>query len=870
MEGPGRRVALAVGLVATLGAWAVGLLWVLAPPAEREEAFGGYRPAAVADFTIETTLSIDRHGATRVTAVTAPGQPKAVQAYHEGRIDGPTLIRELGAALGVRDDRYRDECIRTYNLAGTTIDLETAKNEDGVPGTKALITESVQNLVDRGANFRVCFPGGMPGPNASGSVTVVVRDFDVIAVSPTPNGSKIEAGERRYVWDRLDEDQTISIDMRRPALAFLAELPGLSAYSLIPGTAGQLLGTIAYLILASIPALLLLWALSIYGRDFPVPARRIAESIAILAGTLAVAPLLPFLVSPLVQPTLTGLDELGANLAVTFGVSSEQQFDLTQAGLYFAGLVVAGILVLLARVAEIPWLSWLTGLIGRGIALQLAIMVVGAIVIVLAVPFGGQRLALRLAVWLVNALLIGTVLGILAAGLRHVATDRLARLLQFRWVFLTPFALWLGIPTEDRVREFRGESLAEYAYSVNDELFALSASSDVLLLVAAVVAAWGLWHRSDHTAGSPLPTWEDALDDSSLDSARSTALILPTATEGTRAGTVFALARAIFAGLLVGKVGVIAGVPVALVVAFLIFPIVFNPLGVTAVLAAVATRLRDYRPELARTVLEGEGTDSQTVAAEAATAKATVATDDQANLAISAPTTAGRVSLARAAWQRGLVLASPPIVPRLTVLSLGPSASPWLNAVRSTRYGLLLQMVPLLIYAAFFLPGTLNSNDPRLWLDLVSRLTLFVSEWAALAFFFGLFFEHLAEPTGLRKGLRFGLIVLAITLPWRLLAASQGRAVPSVIAFDALELVLFVSALGLLFDLIVLGIDMSQFSQIRAAVGSLTATSGLRPVAIFAGGLLTAGAVAITSVLEGQITELVSSVLSPFLPLAGT
>jgi hypothetical protein len=181
----------------------------------------------------------------------------------------------------------------------------------------------------------------------------------------------------------------------------------------------------------------------------------------------------------------------------------------------------------------------------------------------------------------------------------------------------------------------------------------------------------------------------------------------------------------------------------------------------------------------------------------------------------------------------------------------------------------LLQLLPLLIYAAFFLPTTVSSNDPRIWLDLVSRVAIFVSEWAAIAFFFGLFYEHLAESTGLRKGLRLGVILLAITLPWRLLAANQGRVAPSVVAFDALELVLFVAALGLLFDLAVLGIDGLQWGRIKAAVSSLTATSGLRPVAVFAGGLLTAAAVAVSSLLEGQITELISSVLSPFLPVGG-
>lgn len=884
-----RQVAIGVGLLATLGAWAMGLAWVVSPEAEREQSFGG-TSAVVAGYTISTTLTVDRESVGRVTIVRAPGQPKAVQAYHEGRIDGPTLVHELGGDLGVRDDRYPDECVRAYRLTGTTIDIETANDVVGLPVTTVTISEAADYLLTNSTSFRVCFPGGMPGDGASGSVEAVVHAFEVVAVTPTTDGADVKETEKRYRWEHLDQDETITIKLRRPALAFLAELPGLSAYTLIPGTVGQLFGTLAYLVLASIPALLLLWALALYRDDLDVPARDIAESIVVLAGTLAVAPLLPLLFSPLVQLAMGGLDELAPDIVTNLGVPPEYARDALQAGLYFGGLVIAGVLVLLARAAEIRPVSRLSGLVGRGIALQLGIMLVGGVAIVLATPIGGQRLALRLAVWLVSSLLVGAVLAILSSGLQHVATGRFARWLQFRWGLLAPLTLWLGIPVEGRIRAFEGASLGEFVYSVNDELFALASSSEILLLVAAIVAAWGLWHRRDHTAGSPLPTWEDALDDASVvQTGGGPALIVPTSPPGTRSATVSALARAIFAGLLVGKVGVIAGVPVALIVAFLVFPFVFNPVGTTAVLAAVATRLRDYRLELARAILEsdakGEAAGAPSVEAAAASEASgggsgssggSVAETKHGNVEAEQVSPRGRpaggskVSPAIAAWRRGLALSSPPIVPRLAVLSLGPSVSPWQNAVRATRYGVLLQVLPLAIYAAFFLPATLSSNDPSLWLDLVSRLAMFVAGWAALAFFFGLFYEHLAEPTGLRKGLRLGLILLAITLPWRLLAANQGRVASSVVAFDALELVLFVAALGLLFDLAALGIDGLQWGRIKAGVASLTATSGLRPVAVFAGGLLTAAVVAATSLLEGQIGELVSSVLSPFLPVAGS
>lgn len=883
VQGGMRRAAIAIGLVATIGAGAMGLLWVLAPANERDESFGGFQPAVVAGYTITTAINIDRDGVRRVTTIQAPGQPKAVQAFHEGLIDAPALIRALGADVGTRDDRYPD-CVRIYTFS-PTIDFETFHDPAGVPQTTVVITDSPQSILSRTAGLRVCFPGGMPGADATGSVDVVVRDFEVLGVSPVTDHSNVHADEKRYTWTALDASETISIKLRRPALAFLADLPGLSAYSLIPGPVGQSVGTLAYLILVSVPALLLLWALAIYRRDLEVPARDIGESIVLLAGTLAVAPLLPNLLSPLVPLSIDGLNRLGVNVTHDLGIPAVYEFDALQAGVYVGSLLLALILVLAARFVGPRALWRLSRLVTGGIFLQLVILLAGALALGAGALVGREREMLRLAVWLVSAFLVGAVLTILTRGLRHVATGRFARWLDLRWALIVPLALWLGVPVEDRVREIRGESLSEYAYTVNDELFALAASSEILLFVGAIVAAWGLWHRRDHTEGSPLPTWEDALDDASTIRVGGATLIAPTAPSGTRSATVNALARAIFAGLLVGRVGVIAGVPVGLIVAFLAFPLVFNPLGTTAVLAAIATRLRDYRPELTRAILDsdakGDGADAGKPAATSSettkeetgltTAKLELEAGEGEQVIATGPSAAeAEVPPSVAAWRRGLALASPPLVSPLAVLSVGPAASPWQNAVRATRYGVLLQLLPLLLYAAFFLPPTLSSNDPRLWLDLVSRLAIFVSEWAALAFFFGLFYEHLAEPTGLRKGLRFGLILLAITLPWRLLAANQGRVSPSVVAFDALELVLFVAALGLLFDLAILGIDGLQLGRIKAAVSSLTATSGLRPVAAFAGGLLTAAIVAITSLLEGQVSELISSVLSPFLPIAGS
>jgi hypothetical protein len=875
-----RRAAIAVGLLLTLGASAMGLTWVVSPATEREEAFGS-APAVVAGYTITTKIAVDRDGVRRETTVTAPGQPKAVQAFHQGRIDAPTLIHELGADVGVRDTRYPDECVRIYTL-NANLDITTANDEAGVPETTVLISDSPQSLLNRASGLGVCFPGGMPAVDASGSVEVVVRDYEVLAVSPVSAGSEVRTAEKHYRWTTLDDSQTIAIELRRPALAFLAELPGLSAYSLIPGEAGQFLGTLAYLILAAIPTLLLLWALGVYRRDLDTQARDVAESVVVLAGTLAVAPLLPLLVSPLVGRAVEGLNRLGVSVTAAVGVPIEYEFEAVQGGVYLGGLVVAGVVVAVARFLGNRVLSRLSGLVGRAIVLQLGIMLVGAVALILGAQFGAERAMVRLAVWLVSALLVGAVLTILTSGLVTVATGRFARLLSLRWVAVIPLALWLAVPVEDRIRDFRGESLGEYAYSVNDELFALAASSEILLLVGAIVAAWGLWHRRDHTSGSPLPTWEDAMDDASVVRTGSAVLMVPTAPSGTRSATVIALARAVFAGLLVGKVGVIAGFPVALVIAFLAFPLVFSPLGTTAVLAALATRLRDYRRDLARAILASDADADNAESDSDATLSKTSKSDSGGTADLSKPdklkgeqavavgqAAVKKPSAAVAAWRSGLALSSPPFVPRLAVLSLGPAASPWQNAVRATGYGVLLQLVPLLIYAAFFLPATLSSNDPRIWLDLVSRIATFVAEWAALAFFFGLFYEHLAESTGLRKGLRFGLILLAIALPWRLLAANQGRVSPSVVAFDALELVLFVAALGLLFDLAVLGIDGLQWGRIKAAISSLTSTSGLRPVAIFAGGLLTAAVVAIKSLLEGEISQLISSVLSPFLPVAG-
>jgi hypothetical protein len=218
---------------------------------------------------------------------------------------------------------------------------------------------------------------------------------------------------------------------------------------------------------------------------------------------------------------------------------------------------------------------------------------------------------------------------------------------------------------------------------------------------------------------------------------------------------------------------------------------------------------------------------------------------------------------------RALALASDPLVPQLSVLSLGPSDEPWHNAARATRLGLVLQLPPLILYFLVFLPPTFAQQDPRLGLDLVLRIAGFVADWAAFGFFFGLFYEYIDAPTGLRKGLRVSFLLLALTLPVRLYAAWSGAVALSVIAFDAVEVVIFLGLLGLLFDLAVLGVSIGNLNEVKVAVQALTSTAGLRPVAVLAGALITAAIAAVTSLVTGEITDLVKSALTPLLGSGG-
>jgi len=147
------------------------------------------------------------------------------------------------------------------------------------------------------------------------------------------------------------------------------------------------------------------------------------------------------------------------------------------------------------------------------------------------------------------------------------------------------------------------------------------------------------------------------------------------------------------------------------------------------------------------------------------------------------------------------------------------------------------------------LPALLERNTARLFFNLGVNLILFVASWTALAFFIGIFYRHIPEPTGLRKGLRMRTVLVVLTLPVRLWAAANGDASAPTIAFDAVEVILFLGA--------VMGIELRHTDQLIAAKRALVVTSGLRPVVLFGGVLATAAGAAVTSLLTGEIVELV-------------
>jgi hypothetical protein len=111
-------------------------------------------------------------------------------------------------------------------------------------------------------------------------------------------------------------------------------------------------------------------------------------------------------------------------------------------------------------------------------------------------------------------------------------------------------------------------------------------------------------------------------------------------------------------------------------------------------------------------------------------------------------------------------------------------------------------------------------------------------------------------------------MILALTVPWQLLSGLATTISPVGIGIHVLEVVTFTGLIGAVFDLRLLQLGARvQFGRPRQLLRDVGVVSGLPDLA--AAVALVAAAVATTalSLITGQVTQLLTRVLSPFLPV---
>lgn len=195
-------------------------------------------------------------------------------------------------------------------------------------------------------------------------------------------------------------------------------------------------------------------------------------------------------------------------------------------------------------------------------------------------------------------------------------------------------------------------------------------------------------------------------------------------------------------------------------------------------------------------------------------------------------------------------------------LSLGPRPTNWDNGVHALKRGFIISLPFLLLYLLTFLIKQIRLDSSFVFLWTVLRIITFVLDWALYAFFFGYFFNQLQGESGLKKGLRVALVVIACLFPvW--LASGFSSVELSATFLRAGQIFLFFTVLG------VWAFDYHTFRttfQEHFSLKRFTQFGDMPRFVAVASVLLTSAGVAFSSVLKGRFLEVVAKLVSAIFP----
>jgi len=191
------------------------------------------------------------------------------------------------------------------------------------------------------------------------------------------------------------------------------------------------------------------------------------------------------------------------------------------------------------------------------------------------------------------------------------------------------------------------------------------------------------------------------------------------------------------------------------------------------------------------------------------------------------------------------------------VLTVGPEESSLKNAFIGLRWAFILQ-IPLLfvLFNTYFWESIYAP-----WVSLSVSIFNFIFRWIMIGFFFGLLYEKIRGNNGIRKAITLTLAIIVAYLPYRLIVSSWSATTFQSFILQMSFTALFILGLGLVFDWLTLkkhGFGISYMQVVLNDMPSLVYTSSF---------LVTTLTVVISTVLSGQLAQVLSSIVTSLLPV---
>jgi hypothetical protein len=199
----------------------------------------------------------------------------------------------------------------------------------------------------------------------------------------------------------------------------------------------------------------------------------------------------------------------------------------------------------------------------------------------------------------------------------------------------------------------------------------------------------------------------------------------------------------------------------------------------------------------------------------------------------------------------------------------GTGRSVWSNVRFALTWGVVVLIIPLVLYISQYPIAGVTRGDPLYLQHVLVTLSQFALSWLFVALAFGLAIDHLRSTSGLRKGLLFGLAILAVTLPFQVAYGIVAVFSPLELAVWVFDVIAFTTLLGAVFDLR----DLHEKEPLdlfrpRSVATRLSEQSGLPALVAGASVIVVTIVTTVSGLLTDQVVQVVTQLVTPFLPVS--